>query len=42
MKAFLKKSLPSYGGTIPCLQSTPIDFSIEGVLKIEGARSNNR
>jgi hypothetical protein len=42
MKAFLKKSFPSYCGTIPCLQRTPIDFSIEGVLKIEGARGNNR
>lgn len=42
MKAFLKKSLPSYGGSIPYLQSPPIDFSIEGVLKIQGARSNNR
>jgi len=42
MKAFLKKSFPRYCGTTPCLQRTPIDFSIECVLKIEGARSNNR
>lgn len=42
MKAFLKKSFPSYCGTIPCFQTTPIDFSIEGVLNIEGATGNNR
>jgi hypothetical protein len=42
MKAFLKKPFPSYCGTIPCFQRTPIDYPIEGVLNIEGAIGNNR